>query len=204
MERYLLLTLILNLKSKGHYKLRKRLFVGIPLRKEFSNPISAFVRKYSDLKPINWVLEGNLHITIYFIGSVEEEAINIISNQVNYLVANASPFTLDVVDVCFMKGRKNQKMLWAKFHESRELNELGRRIEGICLPYTDKREPFISTIPHITIARMKQFKDIDRINTDIAFKTKNLVVDKCCLYESISIEGGVRYEILNTYYFKSN
>jgi 2'-5' RNA ligase len=184
--------------------LKKRLFVGIPLPEEFSKPITSFENKYSDLKPINWVSERNLHITIYYIGSIEEEFINIISNQINFLISNTNPFALVMDDVCFMKGRKNQKMLWAKFNESPGLNELAKRIEGVCLPYIDKREPFISTIPHITIARMKQFKDIERINTDIYLKTKNLVVDKCCLYESISIEGGVRYEVLNTYYLKTN
>ena len=183
--------------------MRKRLFIGIPLADEFSKPIASFVDKYSDLQPINWVSEKNLHITIYFIGSIEENSIPIISNQINFLINNSKQFTLEFEEICFMKGRKNQKMLWTKFKESIELNELAEKIEGICLPYIDKREPFISTIPHITIARMKQFRDIEKINPVIPLKMKTLFVNRCCLYESVSIEGGVRYEVLNTFNFSN-
>jgi len=181
--------------------MRKRLFIGIPLAQEYSKPIASFVNKYSDLQPINWVQEKNLHITIYFIGSIEENSISIISNQINFLINSSKQFTLEFEDVCFIKGRKNQKMIWAKFKESIELNELAKKIEGICLPYIDKREQFISTVPHITIARMKQFRAIEKINPVIPFKTRTLFVNRCCLYESVSIEGGVRYEVLNTFNF---
>jgi 2'-5' RNA ligase len=181
--------------------MRKRLFIGIPSADEYSKPIASFVNKYSDLQPINWVSEKNLHITIYFIGSIEENSIPIISNQINFLINNSKQFALEFEEVCFMKGRKNQKMIWAKFKESNELNELAKKIEGICLLYIDKREPFISTIPHITIARMKQYRDIEKIKIDIPFKTNKITVKKSCLYESVSIEGGVRYEVLNTFNF---
>lgn len=182
-------------------ELNKGIFIGIQLTGAFSKPIGDFVNKYSDLKPINWVHENNLHITIYFIGFIEEMNIPVLSVRIKNIINQSNPFTLNFEEICYIKGRKNQKMLWAKFIESNELNALAIKIEEQCLPFIEKRERFTSTVPHITLARFKQFKNLEKINPYIPFKTKSLSVIKCNLYESVSIEGGVRYEILETFYF---
>lgn len=59
-----------------------RLFIGIPLEKKLVNEIYSLYNKFKNLKNAKFVKKENLHITLKFLGEVEEEKITLIKNAI--------------------------------------------------------------------------------------------------------------------------
>ncbi|MCB1191506.1 MAG: RNA 2',3'-cyclic phosphodiesterase [Leptospiraceae bacterium] len=126
----------------------KRLFTGIYLpygiRERLSNLCYG-------IPGINWVSEENFHITLKFIGEVEEEKLFDISDSLSEI--KFTPFTITIRGVGSFQGKPNQ-ILWAGVQESEELINLFNQIEKVLGQHEIPKEKRRYS-PHITLGRAK-------------------------------------------------
>jgi 2'-5' RNA ligase len=73
----------------------KRLFIGIPLQPSVNEKINDFISHQQEHQCIRWIPESNRHVTLLFLGNVEEYMLNKMIEQMDKVAASFNTFELD-------------------------------------------------------------------------------------------------------------
>jgi 2'-5' RNA ligase len=179
-----------------------RVFISVSVPKEIIN-IKEMLKSTVDTRGIKnrWIRDGNMHLTLKFIGNATEESIDSINNTIHDVVKDTPFINLSISGTgCFSKGDR-VNTLWVGIKG--DLDEL----EELILNINNKLEPLGFPIerrkflPHITIARInpnqKKKPDISNfLNT--TFMELPMKIAKINLMQSQSFPKGSFYTILDT------
>jgi 2'-5' RNA ligase len=179
-----------------------RVFISVSVPKEIIN-IKEMLKSTVDTRGIKnrWIRDGNMHLTLKFIGNTTEESIDSINNTIHDVVKDTPFINLSISGTgCFSKGDR-VNTLWVGIKG--DLDEL----EELILNINNKLEPLGFPIerrkflPHITIARInpnqKKKPDISNfLNT--TFMELPMKIAKINLMQSQSFPKGSFYTILDT------
>ena len=179
-----------------------RIFISVFAPKEIVN-IKEMLKTTIDTRgiKIRWVRDGNMHLTLKFIGNTTEESIDSINNAIHDLVKDTPFINLSISGTgCFSK-RDRANTLWVGIKGDLD------KLEQLILNINNKLEPLGFPIerrkflPHITIARInpnqKKKPDISNfLNT--TFMELPMKIVKINLMQSQSFPKGSFYTILNT------
>ena len=128
----------------------KRLFVAIDLPEEVKNAVAAIGR---DLPGARHVTREQLHLTLRFIGEVDDEMLNAIRTALTEVTGTSFPLTLRGVGH-FPPG-KQPRVLWVGLEKSAPLLELQQEVEQALnkagIPPEER-----NFSPHLTLARLKE------------------------------------------------
>jgi 2'-5' RNA ligase len=129
-----------------------RLFIGIrppePVR-------DALIDVMEGVEGARWQDDGQLHLTLRFIGEVERPVANEVAEALVEIEWPAFPLRIAGVGAFERGGRRggDPHAIWARVPESRELEGLRQKVERACelagLPRETRR-----FTPHITLARL--------------------------------------------------
>tara|TARA_B100000953_G_scaffold77563_1_gene62886 strand:+ start:599 stop:1180 length:582 start_codon:yes stop_codon:yes gene_type:complete len=179
-----------------------RIFISVFVPKEIVN-IKEMLKTTIDTRgiKIRWIQDGNMHLTLKFIGNTTEESIDSINNAIHDLVKDTPFINLSISGTgCFSK-RDRANTLWVGIKGDLD------KLEQLILNINNKLEPLGFPIerrkflPHITIARInpnqKKKPDISNfLNT--TFMELPMKIVKINLMQSQSFPKGSFYTILNT------
>ncbi len=104
---------------------------------------------------VRWVNPGKIHLTLKFLGNIEELRIDPIFNSIEETVRNTLPFSLKVRGVGVFPNLKNPRVIWMGLVDGREIlisfqKQIETQLEKIGFQREDR--PFH---PHLTLGRMK-------------------------------------------------
>ncbi|MHC1697139.1 MAG: RNA 2',3'-cyclic phosphodiesterase [Geobacteraceae bacterium] len=127
-----------------------RLFIAIDLPEEIKLAISSL---RCPLPGAKWVAEAQIHLTLRFIGDVDDELLKMVVASLTDIVA--APFSLAIQGVGCFPPKRDPKVLWVGVDRSSALLGLQGDIEkALALNgLAPEGRPFS---PHITIARLKE------------------------------------------------
>ncbi len=172
-----------------------RTFIAINLPEKIKDKISETTKEFLD-KGIKKVRKQNLHLTLKFLGDVDEKKLEEIKQTLK--TVNYVKFEISLKNIGFFPNKEFIKVVWIGIEKRR--NE----VIGLQKQIDQKLEkcgfrPEINYEPHLTIARVKSIKDkkefLDKIK-EIKFKD-NFSVSKFELMESnLSPSGPVYKELL--------
>ncbi len=132
---------------------KHRIFIAINLPRDVKKEIIFYQKKWENL-PVRWVKEANLHLTLVFIGYVEEEGLFNIFEAARKIAKNHQPFSIYFQRICLGPPNTTPRMFWVEGEKSQELailkNDLGRKLSGL-KSKTEARE----FKPHITSGRIR-------------------------------------------------
>lgn len=172
-----------------------RLFIGIDIEKNWKEECENIQRDIIlHSKKTRTTDTDNMHITLKFLGDVDDNKFLEISKIFKEMPLNIKNMELELSDVNSFK-KINTETVWVGMYENRKIYSLKKILEENFEKIGFKREKR-RYIPHITIAKNTIWKDnfqvIDLIkpNTDI-LKVKNIT-----LYESVIIDKKVVYKKL--------
>ena len=179
-----------------------RIFISVFVPKEIVN-IKEMLKTTIDTRgiKIRWIQDGNMHLTLKFIGNTTEESIDSINNAIHDLVKDTPFINLSISGTgCFSK-RDRANTLWVGIKGDLD------KLEQLILNINNKLEPLGFPIerrkflPHIAIARInpnqKKKPDISNfLNT--TFMELPMKIVKIYLMQSQSFPKGSFYTILNT------
>lgn len=146
-----------------------------------------------------WVHREDYHITLAFLGTVEEERLSTIIQLVGDALKKVTAFPLQVEGLDIFGNKKCPRIFWAALNEESELYQLQKAVYEQCIEagFTLESRPYH---PHITLARKWEADEeftpelLERHNpfqdTPVNFQVNEVVlyktnVDKTPKYEPI-------------------
>jgi RNA 2',3'-cyclic 3'-phosphodiesterase len=177
-----------------------RLFIAIELPDGIRD---ALARVQSELKAAThsarWVAAESIHITLKFLGEVQEGKIADIHAAVTGLTWK--PFTITVRGVGFFPGTRSPRIFWAGM-ESPTMQELAAQVDSKMEPLGFEKEKRAFR-PHITLARAKDTRiDASLVTAATHFKDHDFgsfFVDRMFLFRSTLRPSGAVHEKLREY-----
>jgi 2'-5' RNA ligase len=166
-----------------------RLFVALELPEAVRDRLTTLE---GGVPGARWASDGQLHLTLRFIGEVDENVAHDIDDALASVRAPA--FTLELAGVGEFGGKK-PRALWAGVRANDALPHLQRKIETalqrIGLPAEERKFS-----PHVTLARMRtspQEKVVQFLTHNALFASGPFKVDQFVLFSSQLGSGGSVY-----------
>lgn len=179
-----------------------RAFVAVRIDPKVIDKISRVIDQLKDhIQGLRWVRRENIHLTLKFLGEVEEFRIESIGRALHEAARPFSRFTINAKGLGVFPGVKRPQVLWVGV-ESEPLQSLASAIEtGLeRVGFTHDNRSFK---PHLSIARWRQFRgssagvgdEIERWK-DHDFGTSR--VDELVLFQSVLRSEGAEHRPLQT------
>ena len=173
-----------------------RLFAGIPLPSAVRESLGAL---QTGIPGARWVAPESLHLTLVFIGEVDEGAAEDIDEA---LAAIRGPaFDLRLSEVGHFGNRKSARAIWAGVVRAEPLTRLQEKVE-VALNHAGIDVERRKYKPHVTLARLRNApvaKVGDFLEAHNTFAAGPFAVDRFVLFRSRLGSGGAVYEILADY-----
>ena len=174
-----------------------RLFIAIDLPDEVKDHLANICY---GVQGARWVPKDQMHLTIRFLGDVDEPGYHAVSSCLSDVIA--SQFTIALKGVGFFPPRNKPKLLWAGLERNESLMELRRLIEAR-LRETGIEPEERKFAAHITLARLDERTPLHAITGFLSanglFRVEPVVVEEFHLYSSILTKSGAVHSKEATY-----
>jgi len=185
--------------------MRHRIFIAINLPEDIKKELSSFQSNWPEL-PCRWTKKENLHITLIFLGYLNDEELLEVLKITKEVVSRNQSFSINLKKIIYGPPKKMPpRMVWAEGEKSEELGKLQQDLENSLLIAQNsgfKKTENRPYLPHITLGRIKtwEWRQIEpeerpEINEDIdlSFEVNSIEV-----MESQLKRGGSEYTILES------
>ncbi len=174
-----------------------RTFIAIDIPRSVKKKIEANTRKArSNFPELKWVEPHNLHITLKFLGEVQERRISEIEAGLKEVASKFSPFELQIGPPDSFDAGGAVRVLWLSIEKGGDLlTELANEVENQLarMGFPREKRPFQA---HLTIARSR------RSGPKVRFSMLNLpresfppfTVREIIIYKSTLTPSGPIYE----------
>lgn len=176
--------------------MQRKIFIAINLPPQIKKRLIQKTEKWRDL-PVRWTQEENLHVTLAFLGYLDDEKILSVCDSVNSAVKNFEPFEISLNKIIIGPSENQPRMVWATGEKSEELKTLVEKIEKSLGIFQREKKNFS---PHATLGRIMKEKWA-KLSEKPEIKEKiNFVipVDKVEIFESVFGEGKRKYLLLES------
>lgn len=170
-----------------------RCFISVDLSDEVKDYLFNLQKEFSSIVKVKWVAKKNLHLTLRFLGEIDDEQLKAVKKRLLDIRFNRFKVLLDGVGV--FPDEIFIRVIWIGLI-SDELIELQKRVDESILDLFPTDQRFLS---HLTLGRVKCVKDkegLRRILNNIKVKKFEFEVDSFKLYKSELNRDGPKYFLL--------
>lgn len=181
-----------------------RTFIAIELPQEIKDSLSKIQEQLKQSgADVKWVLPQNIHLTLKFLGEIDDIKLSKISEILEGTAKDKNPFQVRISSLGAFPKLNFPRVIWIGIDkgdaETREIaGRLEEKIAKIGIPREDR--PFSS---HITIGRTRSTLNRDKLVGDLGTLASNFggnnlefLVTKITLFKSTLTPKGPVYEIL--------
>jgi 2'-5' RNA ligase len=180
-----------------------RLFVALKIPENIKDLIIEYRNTiWKDSTGLRWESKEKLHLTLKFIGEVEQSSIKEISDALTF-VEDFDKINLSLGQFGFFYNRESPRILWIGLNYEPVIYDLVNRInyelEKFSIPKEKKKFK-----AHLTLLRIKRTPDESFIKAFNNFKVPELkfVSTEAAIIESTLLPAGSRYKDLKEYKLK--
>lgn len=177
-----------------------RLFIAVDLNSQNKDALTGLQARLKKADAdVKWVAPENIHLTLKFLGQVQEEKAPKIISGIKESIAGFKPFSLEIVSLGAFPSLKYPRVIWAGIEKGKEnLEKLAERIETAMLKlgFPEEKRGFSS---HLTLGRVRSAKNKDRLCRQISlasFPALPQDIASVNLYQSRLTPQGPIYEKL--------
>jgi len=135
--------------------MRYRIFIAVNLPKEIRKQLVNYQSKWPEL-PIKWTKPENLHITLIFLGDVNDSELVEICKTSREIIEQHHSFGINLNQICYGPPKKMPpRMIWVKGQKSQELSDLKKDLESALLEKVNFHQENRAFSPHITLGRIR-------------------------------------------------
>ncbi len=141
-----------------------RTFVAIEIDKEIKDRILEFLNQLKKVDAdVKWVASENIHITLKFIGYIDEKILPALNKTINDITSCLRSFSIKIEDVGVFPTLKKPRIIFvcARDKENNLLKlyeELENRLEVLGIKRESRKY-----VGHITLGRIKSQKNIPKL-----------------------------------------
>ena len=134
-----------------------RTFIAIALPGSIQQKLDqvAHSLKNEQTQAVRWVTGKNIHLTLKFLGEVEDTKIEAINQAIKWASQNVHPFELSAGGVGTFPNLRRPRVIWVGVQAPADLGELAAAIDKGTQPlgFPGEDRPFS---PHLTLGRVSQ------------------------------------------------
>jgi len=127
------------------------------IRKQLKNYIGSLK---NSIEGVKWEKSEKLHVTLKFLGDVEESMLDDIANLIQERASEYSPFSFNLTELGGFPNLKKPRVLYIGLSNNTQLAKLANELEGHFngLGFEKENRKFV---PHITLGRVKKKINIE-------------------------------------------
>jgi RNA 2',3'-cyclic 3'-phosphodiesterase len=134
--------------------MKSKIFIGINIPDKAKKRLISATEKWQDL-PIKWTREDKLHLTLLFLGYLDEDLIPEICEKVRKASENEDTFDLEFDSIEIAPSPEKPQMVWLLGKSNENLLKIYEKLEKELGLYVAPKKSFR---PHITLGRIRKFK----------------------------------------------
>ena len=175
-----------------------RAFIAIELPEDLRREISSLQAKLrSTGADVKWVEPSNLHLTLKFLGLIEENQVSALTESLKSPVAGHSSFPMRLEGIGAFPRTTSPRVIWIGVSEGEEpLKKLAADVEGACskLGFPPEERAFSG---HLTIGRVRSNDRlaalVKELQTVEFHSGAPMTVDRLILFQSTLSPKGPTY-----------
>lgn len=177
-----------------------RLFVGVGLdeavRAELARSLPLQTPAVEAVPGLRWLAPRNWHLTLQFLGRVQDDALPAVQAACAEAARACSPFAIELGGAGAFKSARRATVLWIGVRAGHE--RLSALAEALCartepLGFAREQREFRS---HLTVARLKAPQDVQALLGSLRVPALAMPVAAFTLYRSHVSSRGAEYESL--------
>ena len=177
-----------------------RCFIAIELSKEIKDALAQVEDEFKKtISGVKWLKPDNIHLTLKFLGNVEEENIEKVKDVLAQTASQAGPFKIKLSSPGAFPGPGNPRVIWIGIEEGKnETSSLVNILESELAPLGIEKKSR-AFHPHLTLARVKFLKDKNSLKnalTRIQVPQTEMTASKITLFQSTLTREGAVYTAL--------
>ena len=182
-----------------------RSFIAIPLSVEVRRTAVRLIERLrQEGDGIKWVPTDNLHLTLKFLGEVDNTEVPAICDRLHRITEQYQPFELVFFGTGGFPNTERARVLWAGVQDdSGSLCRMVAQLETELAELGYKPEPR-DYRPHLTLGRTRSGSRrasadvVARIQAESKAPLGKLLVDRVQLFASFLDKGGPTYQVMDT------
>ena len=181
-----------------------RTFIALDLSPEIKTNLAVLARQLKSKGgfPVKWTAVENIHITLKFLGDVEEKMLPVLQSRLSATVQNFQPFVIRIGELGAFPKIDQPRTIWAGCEMDQEGYNVQKAVEktttDLGFPKADR--PFS---PHLTIGRVinsagpRDYPMLAQIIRETAVTNLGTqIVNNIRVYRSDLLQAGPKYRIL--------
>ena len=177
-----------------------RLFTALDLPSSTVDVLHAFQQQHDLGVSTRWTPPDNLHITLRFIGEVDDEQAEAVETSLGE-ARHRAPFDVAPIGLGVLPSRRNPRVLTVRIDPTEPLRALYRALQDVLVAANVEREERTFR-PHVTLARLKDASPERLYETLRDLPGPSLdpfSVDRFYLYESTLTPDGAVHTVRREY-----
>ena len=181
-----------------------RLFVALDVPDETRRSLGEAIRRFESVcRGARWMRAESIHVTLKFIGQVEETKLPAIKDSLA-TVKSSGPIEIAFRNFGFFPNERRPHVLWLGIESGPNLAALAASISSALEPVGIPREKRAFR-PHLTLARFKTEKGLPKLREIVAPLAQpgfgDTIASQFHLYESVLNPSGAVHTKLASYRF---
>jgi 2'-5' RNA ligase len=179
-----------------------RSFIALPTRSGARQAIAEVQTKLKETNvQVKWESQDKFHMTLIFLGNIEQSKLELLSDALTTSVQQFPTLTLTYESIGAFPNIRNPRIVWIGTKPNQGVLDLQSIVEQLCSGFgftKDDREFH----PHITLGRVKENRNFDRLTEaikTITFEPIETICPEILLMKSELHPGGSIYTILKSY-----
>ncbi|GIQ69604.1 RNA 2',3'-cyclic phosphodiesterase [Xylanibacillus composti] len=176
-----------------------RLFTAVDLSREAARHMEELQKGCRTVLPCQrWQKIENMHLTLHFLGEVEESEIPSLQSILREVTRQSPAFFLEFNDWGAFPNETRPRVIWIGVKEQPALLELQRTLAPALQSYgyAEADKPYV---PHITMGRNPKGNDIAALRQQVPVQAVRWKANALVLYQSVFGAGGVRYRAVERF-----
>ncbi|MDB4422992.1 RNA 2',3'-cyclic phosphodiesterase [Rhodopirellula sp.] len=182
-----------------------RSFIAIPLAPDVNRNATRMLQRLSQSSDgIKWVPTDNLHLTLKFLGDVDNTEVPDVCNVIHRICSHQSPFHLKFGGTGGFPSLDRPRILYAGVDDaSGALTEIVAQLETSLAELGFKQEPR-DYIPHLALGRTRSASRLassdvmERLAAEENSELGGMLVDSLQLVASFLDKSGPTYQVMDT------
>jgi 2'-5' RNA ligase len=181
---------------------KTRTFIGVDIGDAIRASATALQKDLAKTgAEVKWVTPETMHVTLLFLGEVDDRELHAVCKAVKEAAAGEPPFPLRVSGVGAFPTPRRPKILWAGITDGVEpLRRLYAALEGRMLDLGCYRQEERGYTPHLTLGRAKGDADGAALAAELpkrlAWDGGRVAVDEVLVYSSEMDRTGPVYHVI--------